>query len=144
MKIKVREMKLSDWEGGLRDVLANLSTVERIPKRKYEQIFKDRRKTGHHTFVAEVDGQIVGTATLIVGYKLLRGGVRSGRVSDVATHPNWQRRGVGRALMKKIIKVAKAQNCYKLTLNCQEKNVEFYENFGFTRHEVSMRNCSIK
>lgn len=95
--------------------------------------------SGHHTLVAEEDNKIIGTATLVVGWKLFRGGIKHGRVSDVATHPDWVGKGVGSKLMEEIIKEAFIHGCYKLTLGCNEKNVGWYECFGFRRHEVAMR-----
>ena len=34
--------------------------------------------------------------------------------------------------------IAKAMNCYKIILNCSEKNIKFYEKCGFELKEVQM------
>jgi glucosamine-phosphate N-acetyltransferase len=34
---------------------------------------------------------------------------------------------------------AKKKNCYKVILDCSEKNIPFYKKIGFKEHDISMR-----
>jgi ribosomal protein S18 acetylase RimI-like enzyme len=78
-------------------------------------------------FVAEVDSRIVGTA--MGGYDGHRGWVYY-----VAVAPQYRRRGIGEALMKKAEDGLKAIGCYKINLQVREGNEEvvaFYEKLGY-------------
>lgn len=92
-----------------------------------------------HYYVAEVDGNVVGVASLITINKLLRGGNRVGLIEDVAVSKHAGSRGLGRALIEKLKEVAVERSCYKIILNCAEHNIGFYEKCGFYLNEVQMR-----
>lgn len=47
-------------------------------------------------------------------------------------------KGLGRHLVKKLVDISRTEGCYKVILDCAEKNVGFYEKCGFTRKEVMM------
>ncbi|KQN76221.1 GNAT family N-acetyltransferase [Sphingomonas sp. Leaf62] len=53
-----------------------------------------------HVAVATVDSSIVASATLITAPNLLRGGRRHGFLENVATHPDRQGKGHGRAVVR--------------------------------------------
>jgi ribosomal protein S18 acetylase RimI-like enzyme len=86
-------------------------------------------------FVAEIDGKIVGSA--MSGFDGHRGWVYL-----VATHPDYQRNGIGTALMKRVEEGLKAIGCHKLNLQVRAENrqvVEFYRALGYEIEErVSM------
>jgi ribosomal protein S18 acetylase RimI-like enzyme len=86
-------------------------------------------------FVAEIDGQIVGTA--MGGYDGHRGWVYS-----VAVKPGYRRRGIGSALMGEVERGLAAMGCPKLNLQVRASNegvVGFYERLGYAVEErVSM------
>ena len=92
-----------------------------------------------HYYVAEVNGNVVGVASLITINKLLRGGNRVGLIEDVAVSKHAGSRGLGRALIEKLKEVAVERGCYKTILNCAEHNIGFYEKCGFYLNEVQMR-----
>ena len=41
-------------------------------------------------------------------------------------------------IIQELMEVGKAAGCYKVILDCSEKNVGFYEKCGFQRKEVLM------
>ncbi len=56
--------------------------------------------------VAAIDGRIVGTAQLLPAESA--NGRHRGEVAKVLVHPDWQRRGIGRALMERLDVEARA------------------------------------
>lgn len=92
-----------------------------------------------HYYVAEVDGLVVGVASLITINKLLRGGNRIALIEDVAVSKRSGSRGLGKSLIEKLKEVAVERGCYKTILNCSEDVVGFYEKCGFYLNEVQMR-----
>jgi glucosamine-phosphate N-acetyltransferase len=86
-------------------------------------------------FVAEVEDEIVGTATLNLLQKIDR---VAGQIEDVVVDENYKNQGIGSALLKELIKQAKLNNCYKVMLNCKVDNIGFYEKLNFESNEIQM------
>jgi len=101
-----------------------------------------RRYPSLRVFVAEVNGQIVGTYELLIIDNLAKRGRKSAIVEDVAVSPQHQGRGIGRAMIQHAMGQAKDAGCYKLVLssNLQRPHAHaFYEAIGFERHGYSFR-----
>ena len=93
-----------------------------------------RRYPNYRLFVAEVDGVVAGTYSLLIQDKLAKRGARAGIVDDVAVSPACQRRGVGKAMMEHARAECRQAGCYKLALSSnlrREDAHRFYESLGF-------------
>ena len=63
----IRTLEKGDYEKGFLETLSNLSIVGDVPKEKFLEILEKMERRGeYHVFVAELEGKIVGTATLMV------------------------------------------------------------------------------
>ena len=86
-------------------------------------------------FVAEIDGEIVGTA--LAGYDGHRGWVYY-----VAASPKRRQTGIGKALMNRVEEELKKLGCVKLNLQVRASNkgvIEFYQKLGYNIEDhVSM------
>ncbi|MEP6624765.1 MAG: GNAT family acetyltransferase [Acidimicrobiia bacterium] len=77
--------------------------------------------------VGELDGTVV--ATVMAGYEGHRGWV-----NYLAVHPDRQRRGLGRSLMREVEVRLRALGCPKINLQVRTSNpdaIAFYERLGF-------------
>jgi len=86
------------------------------------------------------DTRPVGTLTLFVLPLLAHGGAPAALVEDVVVHPDVQGRGIGRALMRRAMAIARDAGCYKLALSSNAKREAahaFYDKLAFRRHGVS-------
>jgi GNAT superfamily N-acetyltransferase len=93
-------------------------------------------------YVAELDGQIVGSFALLIMDNLGHLGAPSGIVEDVVVDPARHGRGIGRAMMRFAIERCRERHCYKLMLSSNAKRASahaFYEALGFARHGYSFR-----
>jgi len=93
-------------------------------------------------FVAEVQGEVVGTYELLIMDNLAKRGRRSGVVEDVAVAPRLHRRGIGRAMMLHAQQQCRQAGCYKLVLSSGLKRTgahDFYDATGFEKHGYSFR-----
>ena len=91
-------------------------------------------------FVAEKDGTIAGTFTLLIFDKLGHNGKPAGIVEDVVVDQNSRGLGIGGEMMRFAMDYCRARGCYKLALSSNAKRTEahaFYENLGFRRHGFS-------
>jgi ribosomal protein S18 acetylase RimI-like enzyme len=88
-------------------------------------------------FVWEQDGRIIGNASLI---PFRDRGKRIYLIANVATHPDYRRRGIGRALTERSMKQARDRNASAVWLHVREDNpgaIQLYEGLGF--HEIARR-----
>src|SRR5436190_14489500 len=70
------------------------------PRARAEQIWAQTlAREGLAVFVSDADARIVATCMLITAPNLLRGGQQHGIIETVATHPGFQGRGHGRAVI---------------------------------------------
>jgi GNAT superfamily N-acetyltransferase len=99
-----------------------------------------RSQSDFRLLVALIDGEIVGTYSLVIVPKLGKRGAPSGVVEDVAVAPQRQGQGIGRAMMQHALEECRKAGCYKLALSSNVKREgahRFYESLGFERHGYS-------
>lgn len=140
-EFRIREIEERDLENGF---LETLNTFREIGNLKIEtareMLKKIKNNSNHKIFVAiNSDGKVIGTITLFIEQKFIHEGGIVGHIEDVVAHENFRGKGIGSALIQKAIEVAKQAGCYKVILDCSEKNIHFYEKLGFRKHEIEMR-----
>ncbi len=74
--------------------------------------------------LAHVDETPVGTGRIVI-----RGG--DAKVGRMAVRREWRRRGVGRAIMQELTRVAHEHDVRRLVLHAQVQAIPFYEGLGF-------------
>jgi ribosomal protein S18 acetylase RimI-like enzyme len=87
------------------------------------------------TIVMSEEKIIIGVATLHIIKKLTR---ILGLIEDVAVNKNYRGLGIGKKLVKELIKIGNEKNCDKIVLSSSEKNSKFYEKIGFQKNELQM------
>ena len=92
-------------------------------------------------WVAEINGQIIGTSGLIFFEKpptITRH--REAYVMNMYTVPQWQRRGVASALLQEIIAYVRTTPASRLWLRTTEQGRRLYETHGFvpSRNELEL------
>lgn len=107
-----------------------------------EQLALFLRYPNFRVFVAEVQGEVVGTYELLIMDNLAKRGRRSGVVEDVAVSPPLQGRGIGRAMMLHAQEQCRQAGCYKFVLSSGLQRTgahDFYDAMGFEKHGFSFR-----
>jgi len=87
------------------------------------------------TIVISEENIITAVATLHIIKKLTR---ILGLIEDVAVNENYRGLGIGKKLVKELIKIGNEKNCDKIVLSSSEKNSKFYEKIGFQKNELQM------
>ena len=97
----------------------------------------------HRAFlVAEADGQIVGTADVVLVPNLTHASRPVAYVENVVVAEGRRGEGIGRALMDEAIRRAEAAGCYKIQLlsnDGREGAHVFYDRLGFERSAQGFR-----
>ena len=91
-------------------------------------------REGVSIFVSDENSRIVSTCMLITTPNLLRGGRQFGIVENVATHPGYQGRGHGRAVIAAALDEAWKQDCYQVLMQSGRADPrvhQFYKACGF-------------
>lgn len=82
--------------------------------------------------------RVVATGNVIIERKVIHRGGLVGHIEDIAVAKDQQGKKLGLILIQQLSEVAKEAGCYKVILDCDEKNVGFYEKCGYKRAGVEM------
>lgn len=108
----------------------------------FVQRFDELRRAADVYYIVVVEdisiGRIVGAATLVVEKKFLHSLGLCGHIEDVVVDSGYRGKQLGRRVIQQVVGVASRIGCYKVILDCTDKNVPFYEKCGFTRKELHM------
>ncbi|KAG0250008.1 Glucosamine-phosphate N-acetyltransferase-like protein [Mortierella polycephala] len=83
-------------------------------------------------------GKIVAAGTVLVERKFIRQLGLVGHIEDIAVAADQQGKKLGLRIIETLKAIGQSQGCYKVILDCSEKNVPFYEKCGFERKGVEM------
>ncbi len=136
----IRPLLAADLANGFLQALDALRPASGLEPEQTHAVFRRlERNPDCVVAVAELDGRVVGTATLLIEHKFIHGGGTAGHVEDVAVAADRQGRGIGRALVGYLLQRAAAAGCYKTILDCDRQLVPFYEKLGFQCRSRGMR-----
>jgi GNAT superfamily N-acetyltransferase len=109
-----------------------------LPAAEAENVFdKISEYPNYRIYVAEAQGQILGTFALLIMDNLIHNGAPSAILEAVAVAPEAQGKGIGKAMMQYTRNLCRDMGCYKLSLssNLKRKHAhEFYRSLGFKEH----------
>ena len=138
--IKIRDIVESDIDIGFLESLDHLRKASNLDRETAKNILKKIIENPDHIIhVAEIDGKIVGSTTLLIEQKFIHDGGKVGHIEDVVVSKEYEGRGIGIKLVNSLLKKAKAMNCYKTILDCQSELIPFYERIGFKQESNQMR-----
>ena len=94
-------------------------------------------------FIAVIEdiskSKIIAAATLIVELKFVHDCGKVGHIEDVVVNSDYRAKNLGKRIIDHLKSIGAQQQCYKIILDCAEKNVAFYEKCGFVKKEFQMR-----
>lgn len=108
------------------------------PITEYEEIFEQFiLQSNVISVVAHDKNKVLGFGAMII-YTNIRGG-KIAFVEDIVTHPDFRKKGIGFSVLESLRKTAITFGCYKISLFCKDKNIEFYKKCGFNLNGNEMR-----
>ena len=136
----IRKIIETDLENGFLESLDNLRQTSNLEQNSVRNILKKILENENHIIhVAELNGKIVGSTTLLIEQKFIHEGGFVGHIEDVVVNKEFEGRGIGMKLVLSLLDVAKEKKCYKTILNCEDKLIPFYEKIGFKQKSTEMR-----
>ena len=136
----IRKIIESDLENGFLESLDNLRLATNLEHNSAKSILEGILENENHiVHVAELDGKIVGSTTLLIEQKFIHEGGFVGHIEDVVVKKEFEGQEIGMKLVLSLLDVANEKKCYKTILNCEDELIPFYEKIGFKQKSNEMR-----
>ncbi len=138
--VTIRELQKKDLQNGFLTSLDALQKASELDDKVASNICKKVEGDPDHIIVvAELDGKIVGCATIIIEQKFIHNGGRAAHIEDVAVDTKYQGAAVGKKLVNHALDIASSRGCYKSILHCTNNLAMFYKRLGFRNSGNAMR-----
>ena len=138
----IRPIELKDLNEQYLDLLSNLYEKMNYDSYPFSQIEEFYQHLNEHHYILVIEDSdediIVGTGTIIIEPKISHNFGLVGHIEDVIVHPHYQRLGIGKVIVEKLVSYAKSKDCYKCILDCVNDKIPFYEKCNFIRKGVEM------
>ena len=124
---------------------ADLAAVAAIEQTLYsapwsQGNFADSLAAGYSAWVLRIDAGL--SSPWVIGYFILMPAVDEAHLLNVSVAREWQHRGVGRALLERIVEIARGHRATALILEVRPSNARalaVYRRFGFSAIGVRHR-----
>ncbi|WWC73227.1 uncharacterized protein I206_107193 [Kwoniella pini CBS 10737] len=140
--LHLRPLASDDVKRGHFDVLSVLTVAPRLSPKAYRENFDQLKAcSGTYFIIVIVDkasDKIVASGSIIVERKFLRNAGLVGHIEDIAVSKTVQGKKLGLRIINALEEIGRARGCYKIILDCSEKNIPFYEKCGFKHKEYEM------
>lgn len=137
----LRGLEMGDYDRGFMDCLNELTEPRAITKEEFEARYRLLCKEGCYKTIVAYDPEedrVVGTGTLFIEKKFIRGCALKGHIEDVIVLESSRGKGIGLDIVRELISMSKGMGCYKTALVCNPKNIGFYERCGLVEKEREM------
>ncbi|KAL1918160.1 uncharacterized protein VTP21DRAFT_3426 [Calcarisporiella thermophila] len=137
---KLRPLHVDDYDKGFLECLSQLSTVGEISKEEFILQFRALKKAGDYytAVIEEPEGRVIACGTLLVERKFLHQCGKAGHIEDVIVHDSQRGKKLGLMIVDQLKHLGRETSCYKVILNCAQRNVEFYEKCGLKLKDYQM------
>ncbi|KAJ3211084.1 hypothetical protein HDU67_004792 [Dinochytrium kinnereticum] len=101
-------------------------TIRPLAPTDYEKVVEDLKNQ-----------KIVGAGTILVERKFVHNNGLVGHIEDIVTAESARGLNLGRLIIETLKHIGKVTGCYKIILDCSEKNIPFYNKCGFVQKVTS-------
>ena len=119
----------------MKKLISQLSDVSDYNLNKFENFLLENNKK---IFIFEVNNNIIGTGSIFLEKKISHDFKNVGHIEDIIVDKEFRGNGYGKYIINYLINYAKNNNCYKIILNTDEKNIKFYQKCGFKKTNIEM------
>ena len=134
-----RLLQQGDLQKGFLELLSQLTTVGSISASDYAKRFGELlNNPNHRIYVLEQGKKIVSCATLFLEPKFIHDCGFVGHVEDVVVDKACRGQRLGKKIIEFLTSEAERLGCYKILLDCSDKNVGFYEKCEYLRKGAYM------
>ncbi|ODN02333.1 putative glucosamine 6-phosphate N-acetyltransferase [Orchesella cincta] len=135
--LKMRPLHRDDHQKGFLTNLAQLTAVGDISEKEFHDAFDKMKATPNTYYVTVIEdlnkGVIIGSATLLMEQKFIHNCGKRGRIEDVVVSDEYRGKQLGKILLTALVSLSKHLDCYKISLDCRDQMIPFYETLGFVK-----------
>ena len=136
----IRELEEKDFKNGFLTTLDVLRETSSMSEDKVLEIFKRIKSNPEHIIIiAEIEGRVIGSTTLLIEPKFIHQGGVVGHIEDVVVDKKFQGKKIGEKIIIQVLEIAKNHGCYKTILDCSDSVKPFYEKLGFKHNSNELR-----
>jgi ribosomal protein S18 acetylase RimI-like enzyme len=131
----IRRLEINDYNLGYLELLESLTTVGNISYEDWTKRFLeiDTNPNIQIWVIYCVDNnKIVGSSTILLEEKFIHSLGKVAHIEDVVISSQYRGAGLGKLLINCLIDIANSKGCYKIILDCEHDNTQFYRKCGFT------------
>ncbi|XP_049788656.1 probable glucosamine 6-phosphate N-acetyltransferase isoform X2 [Schistocerca nitens] len=144
----VRPLCRADYEKGFVQLLGQLTSVGDITKEQFLRRYAEMNACKNTYFITVIEdtitNRIIGAATLVIEQKFIHGCAVRGRLEDVVVNDTYRGKQLGKLIVTTVALLAKTLNCYKITLECKDKLIPFYQSIGYVLEPGNSNSMSIR
>ncbi|XP_053947078.1 probable glucosamine 6-phosphate N-acetyltransferase isoform X1 [Anastrepha ludens] len=132
--LKVRPLKDGDYDRGFLKLLSQLTEVGHVTRTQFLTRFSQMKASGDYYVTVIEDtrkDEIIGAASLIVERKFIHNCAVRGRLEDVVVNDTYRGKQLGKLIVVTVSLLAQQLGCYKMSLDCKDKLIKFYESLGY-------------
>ena len=89
-------------------------------------------------YVIELNNNLIATATIIYEYKFIHNISKIAHIEDVCVHTDFRGKNYGKIIINYLINKSKMEDCYKVTLYCNDELENFYKSCDMTKNGIQM------
>ncbi|XP_037732270.1 probable glucosamine 6-phosphate N-acetyltransferase isoform X1 [Drosophila subpulchrella] len=132
--MKVRPLKDTDYDRGFLQLLSQLTHVGNVNRTQFLTRFSQMKASGDY-FVTVIEdtrkNEIIGAASLVIERKFIHNCAVRGRLEDVVVNDTYRGKQLGKLIVVTVSLLAEELGCYKMSLDCKDKLIKFYESLGY-------------
>lgn len=134
-----RLLEKNDFNKGFLCLLEQLTIIGNISKTDFISRFRNIMDNKNHLiYVLEKNKKIVSCATLFIEPKFIHDCGFVGHIEDVIIDKACRGQNLGKQIITFLTNKAQELGCYKILLDCSDKNVGFYEKCDYLRKGAYM------
>lgn len=145
--LKVRPLQEGDYDRGFLQLLSQLTSVGDISRAQFLSRFAQMRASGDY-FVTVIEdtrkNEIIGAASLVLEHKFIHNCAVRGRLEDVVVNNTYRGKQLGKLIVVTVTLLADALGCYKMTLDCKDKLIPFYNTLGYACEQGNANSMNIR
>ncbi|KAA3679357.1 glucosamine-phosphate N-acetyltransferase [Paragonimus westermani] len=118
-------------------LLCELTDVGSVGHQEYIATFNQMMRCPDTYYILVLENtssnQIIAAATLVIERKFIHSCAKRGHIEDLVVCPEYRGKNFGKFLVEALVAIGKHRGCYKISLDCKDDKVRFYERVGFVR-----------
>jgi len=144
----LRPLCRNDFGKGFPAILSQLTVLGDVTEEQFLETFDKMAKCPNTYYINVIEDKstetIIGSATLLIEQKFIHNCAKRARIEDVVVSDDYRGKQLGKLLLTALVILGKNLGCYKISLDCRDKMIPFYETFGFSKEPENANFMTIR